>query len=122
MKKTLFLIFSGAILIFSMISICCAPIINGDIIKASSWKTNNCKLKEDIYNLNKDDDNKKEKNKCKRQKAMYGLEYSSLIADLILSLICTILGLLLYFDVAKPLEKISGLIGLVTGIIGFFLL
>ena len=121
MKKTLFLIFSGAILIFSMISICCAPIINGDIIKASSWKTNNCKLKEDIYNLNKDDDNKKEKNKCKRQKAMYGLEYSSLIADLILSLICTILGLLLYFDATKLLEKISGLIGLVTGIIGFFL-
>ena len=57
----------------------------------------------------------------KDKKAMYGLEYSSFIVDVILSLICTILGLLHYFDAAKPLEKISGLIGLVTGIIGFFL-
>ena len=34
MKWTLFLVFSGAILIFTLISICCAPIINGDIIDA----------------------------------------------------------------------------------------
>ena len=50
MKKTLFLVFSGAIVIFTIISICSAPIINGDIIGASSWKTLNCKLAEDIYN------------------------------------------------------------------------
>ena len=121
MKKTLFLVFSGAILIFTIISICCAPIINGDIINASSWKTNNCKLKEDDYKLNKNDVNKKAKNLCNRQKAMYGLEYSSLLIDVILGFICTILGLLHYFDVAKPFEKISGIIGLVTGIVGFVL-
>jgi len=74
MKKTLFLVFSGAILIFTIISICCAPIINGDIINASSWKTKNCKLLEDAYKLDKNDDNKKAKNLCNRQKAMYGLE------------------------------------------------
>ena len=50
---------------------------------------------------------------------MYGLEYSSLILDVTLGFICTILGLLHYFDVAKPFEKISGIIGLATGVIGF---
>jgi len=121
MKKTLFLVFSGAILIFTIISICCAPIINGDIINASSWKTKNCKLLEDAYKLDKNDDNKKAKNLCNRQKAMYGLEYSSLIIDAIFGFICTILGLLHYFDIGKTFEKISGLIGLATGIIGFIL-
>ena len=121
MKKTLFLVFSAAILIFTIISICCAPIINGDIIGADDWKTKNCKLLEDEYKLNKNDANKKAKNLCNRQKAMYGLEYSSLIIDVVLGFICAILGLLHYFDVAKPFEKISGIIGLSTGIIGFIL-
>jgi hypothetical protein len=52
---------------------------------------------------------------------MYGLEYSSLILDVVLGFICTILGLLHYFDVAKPFEKISGIIGLATGIVGFIM-
>jgi hypothetical protein len=121
MKKTLFLVFSGAILIFTIISICCAPIINGDIINADSWKNDNCKLKEDTYKLNKSDDNKRKKNLCNRRKAMYGLEYSSLILDVVLGFICTILGLLHYFDVAKPFEKITGIIGLATGIVGFIM-
>jgi hypothetical protein len=121
MKKTLFLVFSGAILIFTIISICCAPIINGDIIDADSWKNDNCKLKEDTYKLNKSDDNKRKKNLCNRRKAMYGLEYSSLILDVVLGFICTILGLLHYFDVAKPFEKITGIIGLATGIVGFIM-
>ena len=119
MKKTLFLVFSGAIVIFTIISICCAPIINGDIIDADSWKNDNCKLKEDEYKLNKNDANKKAKNLCNRRKAMYGLEYSSLILDVVLGFVCTILGLLHYFDVAKPFEKVTGIIGLATGIVGF---
>ena len=118
MKKTLFLVFSGAIVIFTIISICCAPIINGDIINADSWKTNNCKLLEDAYKLDKKNDNKKAKNLCNRQKAMYELEYSSLTIDVILGFICTILSLLHYFDIAKPFEKISALIGFGTGIVG----
>ena len=52
---------------------------------------------------------------------MYGLEYSSLIIDVIVGFICAVLGLLHYFDVAKPFEKISGLIGLGSGIVGFIL-
>ena len=35
--------------------------------------------------------------------------------------ICAVLGLLHYFDVAKPFEKITGIIGLSTGVITFVL-
>ena len=132
MKKTLFLVFSACIVVFSIISICTAPIINGVLTEANSWGTNNCKLKGDEYKNIKDNSNapnkdilleekKKEKNKCNREKAMYGLEYSALILDITLGFICAVLGLLHYFDVAKPFEKISGIIGLSTGVITFVL-
>jgi len=132
MKKTLFLVFSACIVVFSIISICTAPIINSVLTEAGSWKTKNCKLLEDEYKNIKDDknyvnrdtalkDKKKEKNKCNREKAMYGLEYSALILDITLGFICAVLGLLHYFDVAKPFEKITGIIGLSTGIITFIL-
>ena len=129
MKKTLFLAFSAAIVIFSIISICCAPIINGILYESSSWKTENCKKESDEYKFLKDhsgtDDQlkaqKKVLNQCNRHKAMYGLEYSSLILDAVLGFICVMLGLLHYFDVAKPFEKITGIIGLATGVIGFVL-
>ena len=64
---------------------------------------------------------KKVLNQCNRHKAMYGLEYSSLILDVMLGFVCLILGLLHYYNVAKPFEKITGIIGVATGIIGFFL-
>ena len=132
MKKTLFLVFSACIVVFSIISICTAPIINGVLKEAGSWRTLNCKYQEDLYKSIKDNKNypnrdtaletqKKEKNKCNREKAMYGLEYSALILDITLGFICAVLGLLHYFDVAKPFEKISGIIGLSTGVITFVL-
>ena len=132
MKKTLFLVCSACIVVFSIISICTAPIINGVLKEASSWGTSNCKLEEDEYKNIKDnknypnrdqalEDQKKIKNKCNREKAMYGLEYSSLILDITLGFICAVLGLLHYFDVAKPFEKITGIIGLSTGVISFVL-
>jgi len=37
--------------------------------------------------------------------------------DIVFGFICTTLGLLHYFDVGKSIEKISGLIGLITGAI-----
>jgi hypothetical protein len=132
MKKTLFLIFSGAIVIFSVICICSAPIINK--ILGGDWGVLNCKLKSDEYKDTKDDNSisgeakdkaikfaKKELNLCNRHKAVYGLEYSSLIIDVILAFLCLILGLLHYFDVGKPFEKVTGIIGLATGIIQFIL-
>jgi len=106
------------------------PIINKVISEPTSWNTDNCKLKEDDYKLTKEksgatkeeiDYKKRIKNECNRKKAMYGLEYSALIIDVVLGFICAILGLLHYFDLAKPFEKISGLIGLVSGIVEFVL-
>ena len=58
---------------------------------------------------------------CRRQNAMYSMEYTSVIFDVILSFICTILGFLHYFDVGKSFEKFSGLIGLISGAICFIL-
>ena len=129
MKKTLFLVLSGAIVIFSIICICSGPIINGVIPLAGTWRTQNCQQKADSYkkakedNLDKDiiESRKKAKNKCNREKAMVGLEYSSLIIDVVCGFVCTILGLLHYFDVGKPFEKVTGIIGLATGVIGFIL-
>ena len=130
MQRTLFLIFSACILIFSIISLCTAPIINKVLTEASDWNTNNCKQKSDFYKNAKDNSGnsdeylkylKKDRNLCNRQKAMYGLEYSSLILDVSLGFICAILGLLHFFDVGKSFQKYSGIIGLVTGIILFIL-
>jgi len=125
MKKTLFLILSGCIVIFSIICICCGPIITGVIPTSGTWKNKNCQILADEYKAANNEitkeTKKKERNKCNRDKAMYGLEYSSLIFDVTFGFVCTILGLLHYFDVAKPFEKVTGIIGLVTGIIGFVL-
>ena len=129
MQRTLFLVLSSAIVVFSIICLCTAPIINGILSEASGWGTNNCKEKSDIYKYEKDNNypeetvkqSKKKRNLCNRQKAMYGLEYSSYIIDVSLGFICAILGLLHFFDVGKSFQKYSGLIGLVTGIVGFVL-
>ena len=61
------------------------------------------------------------KNICYRQKAMYGLENSAFIINIILSFVCADLTLLHYLNIGKDFEKKTGLIGLITGIIGFIL-
>ena len=134
MKKTLFLIFSAAIVIFSVICICSAPIINKTLEDSIDWGYLNCQEKSDYYKEKKEDNSisgetkdkaiksaKKKLNLCNRKKAVYGLEYSSLIIDVILAFLCLVLGLLHYFDVGKPFEKVTGIIGLATGIIQFVL-
>ena len=91
MKKTLFLILSGCIVIFSIICICSGPIITLTHFTSLTWKTLNCQEKsdkvKDYEDQNKDEDTikdaKKDRNKCNRMKATYGLEYSSLIVDVI---------------------------------------
>jgi len=130
MKKTLFLILSGAITLFSIICICTGPVINQVIPNSKNWRTNNCQKFSDEYkdykenNSNDKDEiekKKRKRNKCNREKAMYGLEYSSLIIDVFFGIVCTTLGLIHYFDIAKPYEKVTGIIGLSSGIIGFVL-
>jgi len=149
MNYTLFfLLCASAILILSTVSICVAPIINGflgssvaPIINGflgssgdKSWGTNNCQLLSDEYDYDKSqnpepdkqkqkelDKKKREIGTCKREKAIYGLEYSSFICDIILGGICAILGLLHYLDIGKSIEKKTGLIGIIAGTIGFII-
>ena len=132
MKKTLFLIFSAAIVIFSVICICSAPILNkigSNAFNPLGWGFLNCKINSDEYKEAKKltSDKKALKpykhalNLCNRQKAVYGLEHASLIIDVFLGFLCLILGLLHYFDVGKPFEKVTGIIGLATGVIQFVL-
>ena len=128
MKHNLFfLISSVVIVVLSIIAVITAPIINGII--GSYWGIENCQKYSDNYDYykknnepqNKIDNEKKELKKCNRNKAMYGLEYSSFIFDIVISFICTILSFLHYFNVGKYCEKITGIIGIASGISGFLL-
>ena len=135
MNNNLFFLCCGvAFLVFSIIVICTAPIITGVLPKSDEWNTQNCKIISDMYDIyEKNHKNPTEAQKieierykrvihlCRRQNAMYSMEYTSVIFDVILSFICTILGLLHYFDVGKSFEKFSGLIGLISGAICFIL-
>ena len=127
-SKLFFVIFACAVVILSVITICVAPIIN-NVISFPSLVLKSCKPQKDDYDYNKkhnaDSDRldylKRELNKCNRHKAMNDLEYTSLIMDLVLGVICCLLGLLHYFDQAKYFEKITGIIGIASGAIGFIL-
>ena len=121
-----FLIIGCASICFTIIVICTGPVIN-HIVDYDGQE--NCKFKSDQYNEDKkgsltDEQKKgytKRINKCKRHNAMYGLEYASLIMDIVLGFVCTLLGLLSYFGAANGFGKIIGIIGLASGIICFIL-
>ena len=130
MNKTLvFFCFSTAILVFSIVVVCVSPIINNIEVsqwKISGWRTLNCKLYEDQENsdnvkLDEIQKYKKLKNMCNRKKAMHDLEFASLLINLILGFVCANFSLLHYLDVGKDFEKKTGLIGFVTGIVGFII-
>jgi hypothetical protein len=52
---------------------------------------------------------------------MYGLEYASLVSDIFFGVLCSLLSLLHYFGIGNYCEKVTGIIGLACGIIGFIL-
>ena len=130
-KSSIFFVLACSLLVFSIITICTAPIITGTL-DTDGWSTLNCQFYSD-YHKEVEDSNSisnkdytlkfldKAKNFCNRKKAMYGLEYASLISDLVLGFICALLALLHFFGIGKSFEKITGIIGLICGIIGFIL-
>ena len=124
-KTVIFLFIATSILVLSIICVCVSPIINDILDKFSEWGKFNCQYYADKAKYTKSLDEKfkqdKIKNLCYRQNAMYGLEYSSFIIDLGISFICAQLALLHYFKIGKSFEKITGLIGLIGGAIGFIL-
>ena len=129
-KGLIFLCLACGLLALTIVTICVAPNITERLFDPDD----NCQIFADSHkqvkddkNLSDDDKDKKieyldkGKHLCERQKAMFGLEYASLISDLVFGFSCTLLSLLHFFDVGKPFEKITGLIGLISGIIGFIL-
>ena len=91
----------------------------------SGWGKLNCKFYSDMEkNAAHIDDiqkYKKLKDLCKRKKAMSNLEYSSLVIDVVLGFISAQLGLLLYFKIGGSIDKVSGIFGMIAGIICFIL-
>jgi len=124
-KIVIFLFIALSILIFSIISICVAPVFNNILGNFSNWGQINCQQYADIAKFSKDLDqrfiNEYKRDLCYRKNAMYGLEYSSLIIDIAIGFLCGQLALLHYFQVGKSFEKTTGLIGLIGGAIGFVL-
>ena len=130
MNNTLiFLCIASALLIFSIIVVNTSPAIIGI---ARGWRDLNCKRYSDYHDYikkkdaytNKDEHlklSKEGRNVCNRQKAMYGLEYSSIVCDIVLGFFCTFLSLLHYLGVGKVFEKVTGIIGLASGVICFIL-
>ena len=124
-KELIFLIVSLSILGLSIICTLTAPIINNINDDFSRWGKINCKFYSDKESNSNDLDEiqrmKKLKHLCNRQKAMYNLEYISLILNIILSFITSQLSLLLYFKIGGSIDKISGIFGIITAIICFIL-
>ena len=132
----LFFFVGSIVLILSIAVLYVAPIINGF---GSEWKFLNCLGKSDEIDIFeekadipsiKDNKEKKEietelkklkkrRDQCYRMKAMYGLEYSAFTINVIVGFICSLLGFIHYLDEGKPFIPKTGLIGLISGAIGF---
>ena len=127
-KNFIFFVIACALLVLSIITANVAPIVSTRYFE--EWGISNCQKLDDDYKHAKDkhayDDDitkpaeelaKRIIKECKNHKTMYSLEYVALIVDVSLGFICTVLGLIYYLEPGKPLEKQSGLIGLIAGVI-----
>ena len=120
-KTLLFLIFGTVSVLLSVIIISIGPITYQKLDK--KWGYQNCELLSDQIKLLKEDVTKLKamKNLCYRQKAMYNLEYSAFIINIVLCFVCADLALIHYLGFGKEFEVKTGIIGLISGIIGFVL-
>ena len=97
--------------------------------RGNSWGTLNCKLLSDFYDIfdennplsaeEKEYDFKWKINECERKKAMYNMEYTSFIFNIIIGFVCGLLGLLHLLEVKKYFIPKTGLISIGCGIVGF---
>ena len=119
------------ILFFSVILYNFGPITKGNkyfgayIVGENSWDVYDCGR----YNsLIDNSDNKirknifeKERSKCRRHKAMVGLEYTLIPLNFIFSIICIILGIALKVESYPDHETQTAFIGIIYSIIGLIL-
>ena len=136
-KAFIFFLSATLIVVFCTVVLNTGPIITEAV--GTEWKNINCIKAKDDYDISKEDweketdeaqkaskekiakSNKKKIDRCHRKKGMYGLEYASFIIDIIVGIICSLLGLLHYLDEGKSFEKKTGLIGLIAGVLGFII-
>ena len=121
-KTVIFLLVSTCIVILSISIIAVGPMTN-KLVGGELWGYQNCALIADKVKLLKGDITslKKMKNLCYRQKAMYNMEYTSFIINIILGFLCADLALIIYLGYGKDFEIQTGVIGLIAGGIGFIL-
>ena len=126
-KGIIFFCCACTILLFTIINLSVGPVISG---RLENWGSANCAIYKDNYDDAKENDISGDAlkygaewilNYCNNHKAMYNMEYTSFVFDIVLGFICALLGLLHLFDVKKDLVSKTGLIGLGCGIIGFVL-
>ena len=125
-KGTLFFCCSCIILALTIVNLSIGPCISRKLFDDDEpWGTLNCAAIKDLYDEQSGLSKKAEKgfevqiDRCDRSKAMYNMEYTSFIFDIVIGFICGLLGLLHIFDVKKEFVSKTGLIGLICGVIGF---
>ena len=121
-----FFICSCAVLILTITNLGIGPIINHRV--GESWGLENCEALVDDYGDAKDknpnmDESEQEKyeleiSTCKNKKAMYSMEYTSFIINMVVGFICILLGL---YGLQKEVLPKTGMIGIACGVIGFVL-
>lgn len=119
-----FFICSCAVVIFTIINLSLGPIINYKV--GFQWGLANCeKLEDDYEERQKYPMTEKERDaaelgisRCKNEKGMYNMEYTSFIFNTASGFICVLLGL---YGLQKEVIPKTGLIGMVCGIAGFIL-
>lgn len=120
-KNTLVLILSTCIVILSAVILAVGPITNKKI--GENWGYQNCGLLNDrIDSVTSGSQTLKDmKNLCRRQKAMYDLEYCAFIINIVVGIICADLALLHYMGIAKDFDIQTGVISCIAGFVGFVL-
>jgi len=136
-RNLIFLLLSIIIVILSIIVIFISPIISGRLSNGRKlWKTINCKYFSDICDEERIKIRNEKlidislikgrlegclsfKNLCQRKKAMYGLEYASIISDLYLGIVIMLLSIVNYKK--ENYGKYIGLIAIIIGIISSIL-
>ena len=122
-KGLLFFCCSCCILVLTIINLSVGPIVHNVI--DDDLGTQNCELYKDLKDsATTEKDKEKYQSQidyCTRTKGMHDMEYTAFIFDIVIGFVCGLIGLLHLFDLKKDFVSNTGLIGLISGIIGFVL-
>ena len=136
-KGLIFFICACFIIVLSIINLSVGPIVTGKVGK--DWGKNNCAKLVDDYDIEEErihglthpnnifDYKVREYtyewpiNECKRKKAMHDMEYTSFIFNIFIGFSCGLIALLHLLELNPNFISKTGLIGLISGIVGFIL-